>query len=219
MTHDESPVFLDNSLATVDANGIYSAPGWDSLGIHSVFCGGVSQSYEIRLGQEQWEIFEAFRFSARARRDKLESSVVVCGPIVYSTATVAQPFLSPLANCCLIGAVPGEIEVVDQNLAERRGPECLFVADFPVVWALPPNPHRCDKSQSAIRLVEAMKVKRLAEGGRGSQVGRKHNRLRWCNVILDAARKGLHVEPGNESAHELWALYCREARRLWRRMR
>ena len=58
--HDNLDLVIDQQSAICDPDNIYTVPGWDSLGVHRVFCGGATASYELVNAPSQWDSFPAF---------------------------------------------------------------------------------------------------------------------------------------------------------------
>ncbi|MCO6435460.1 MAG: hypothetical protein J5J06_00035 [Phycisphaerae bacterium] len=206
-------VLIDQQRASVDGCAGYTAPGWDAPGLHTVFCGGVAESYQLVDGVQQWDQFDAFVYRPSwAETD--QRAVVVCGPIVKPVADHQAIALTPASNTCLLGPTPGQIAFWAQPY-DVRARECVTIADFPIVWTLPANPLRCDKSQAVVRLLD----ERCVDGNRGNPAGNCETVLRWCHAILDAGRKGLPIQPNSQEARKLWDQYKRAARRLWKELR
>lgn len=206
-------VLIDQQPASVQGSAGYVAPGWDAPGFHTVFCGGVAESYQLVDGVQRWARFAAFVY--RPTWDETDQrAVVVCGPIVKPAADHQAIALTPAANTCYLGKIPGQIAFSAQPYAVRQN-ECVAIAAFPIVWTLPADPLRSDKSQAAVRLLEECCVN---DSG-GSSAGNRETVLRWCKAILDSARKRLLIEPNNPEAKKLWDQYKRVARRLWKELR
>ena len=205
-------VQIDGRQALLDSNGNYIAPKWDTEGKHRVFCGGVSESYELNNGAEAWEMFEAYSY----KQDTLgENPISICGPIVFSMQDNTEVSLIPSNNNCLIGSIPGEINLISQSSVLRTS-TLLAQASFPVVWSLPADPLRCNKATSSVRLLKSLPP--------GSPPHMSHPRdrwvvLRWCQSILNASRKGLRIYPDTEDAKGLWQDYKVKARELRRKLR
>lgn len=207
-------VIIDGRSASADDNGKYKVSNWDEPGLHTVFCGGVSQSYELCDGLQEWEYFKAFEYQVGGQNMIDVSSVMICGPIVKSIGEDCDVVLTPATNTCLLGAVPGHI-IISPHSPDVRTSEYLAVAEFPVAWTLPACPLRSNRSATSIRLVRPLAV---ASGSGSLRIGRQA-KLRWCYKILNASRKHLRVEPYNEVALQLWADYKQAARQLWRKLR
>lgn len=212
ISEGEIDVSLDSRRASVDAEGNYTTSGWDSDGRHTVFCGGVTQSYELANGMEDWEVFEAYSYSQSPRAG---DPISICGPVVFSVSNEGAPFLVPSGSNCLVGAAPGEIVLIAES-DEFRVSAFLAQTSFEVAWGLPANPLRCNRSTCRVRLIHP-----LTPGSMGN-ISRPQERratLRWCQVILDSSRKGLRIDPDTEDVRKLWLEYKRKARQLWRQLR
>jgi hypothetical protein len=206
-------VLIDEQRASVEGSAGYTAPGWDAPGLHTVFCGGIAESYQLVDGVQQWDQFDAFVYRPSwAETD--QRGVAICGPIVKPVANYQAIALTPTSNSCLLGPVPGQITFWAQPY-DVRAKEFVSIAGFPIVWTLPANPLRCDKSQSAVRLSD----RRYVEDNHSILVSDREMVLRWCRAILDAARKGLPTKPDTREARRLWHEYKRAARRLWKKLR
>ena len=205
-------VMVDGNCAYCDEAGKYTADAWDELGHHTVFCGGVTQSYELVDAINEWEFFDAFSYAPDINKERMIS---ICGPAIFPSSGREFIALVPNENACIIGAIPGQIALVSMDEDVRRG-EHLAVADFPIVWVLPPNPLSCDKSSSYVNMINCEKVvKNIGLGNRKFN----QNILRWCQAILNASRKQLNVEPSTGEAKQLWDSYKKTARRYWRCLR
>jgi hypothetical protein len=203
-------VFIDGQTARVDAEGSYTAPGWDTEGRHVVFSGGISQSYELARGAEDWEFFDAYSYQYLHVQD----AISVCGPAILPIKSDKHLLILPRSDRCLVGAVPGDIVVAPPPLI--RTPTVLAQSDFDVVWSLPADPLRCDKASSRVKLI------RHIEPSPTTHVPYQHRRraaIRWYQIILNASRKGLSVDPDTEEANKLWLDYKRKARALRRLLR
>lgn len=207
-------VLIDEQPARLDESGGFVSSGWDDRGIHTVFCGGQTQAYEIVEGASSWQPFQSFTYRpTQGRAPKHE--IVICGPIVDVIGDTENALLTPSTNSLLLGAVPGQIASSSAPY-DSLNREYLALADFPVVWTAPPNALRCDKSNACVRLIQFEE----AENGRDVPTGTsREDVLRWCQAILDASRKRLPVTPHSDSTLELWLGYKKVARRLWRKLR
>ncbi|MGH9640566.1 MAG: hypothetical protein ACRD3Y_10920 [Bryobacteraceae bacterium] len=182
------------------AGGCHVASGFDAPGQHLVECEGLScsRSYSIEEPAESWEQWAAYDFS----------SADLCGPLVTlrPEARRNRVFTVPMSNPLLVGAEPGQVfRCSRRNVARWQG----FVP-FEVVWALPAQPLICDKKTALILRFSSAPVARANDNERP---------LDWCRAILDAARKGLHVEDGSSGAAAQWIEYEKTARNIWRRRR
>lgn len=208
----ELEVIIGGNIATSDDAGKYTADAWDAPGQHTVFCGGVTQSYELVDAINEWEFFEAFSYTPIGNSERV---VTVCGPAIFPSTENEFVSLVPSNNTCLIGAVPGQITLSSTDYGVRRG-EYLAVADFPIVWAFPPNPLTCNKSSSYVEMISCENVvKHIDSRSRKDS----QNILRWCHAILNASRKQLSVGSTTEETKQLWQSYKSVARRYWRQLR
>ncbi|HVC94795.1 MAG TPA: hypothetical protein VND64_13945 [Pirellulales bacterium] len=166
-------VLIDETPATAGYDGQYTAAGWDSPGIHTVFCGGVTQSYELIDGLQDWDAFSAFSF-ARAC-GKGPDSVGICGPVVVPIATGQKVSLVPSGNTILLGATPGQFAELPQPF-DLRAPERLAITGFQAVWAVPANPLRCRTSAGSIQFLPSSYRVEVEVKRRGSGKGRKNRK-------------------------------------------
>ncbi len=214
---------LIDGIAGVRAEaGSYAVPGSDTVGAHTVWCADQSRTYEIRLGLEAWTGWDAYRWSLEGiGADGVSARPSLCGPIVSAPRRAAVGPVSRMVatrNPVLIGAVPGEIAHANVR-STLRVAEGLASVPFDPVWALPADPFHCDKR--AARVV-ALASTALADKPGTPRIAREPGlraRRAWCDVILDAARKGLTVEPDEPDQVALWLEYRRRAKALRRRFR
>lgn len=208
---EELDVMINGNIAHRDDAGKYTAKTWDELGSHIVFCGGVTQSYELTNVTNEWEFFNAYSYIHNLNDKK---TLAICGPSILLDSENGSMSLAPSKNTCIIGAVPGQITMsaIDQGIGQN---EYLAVADFPIVWVLPPSPLTCKKSSNYVRMISFEQVVECNEVS-----NRKVDRdiLRWCWVILDASRKRLRVKPQTIETKQLWTSYVKVAHRYWKRL-
>lgn len=213
MADSETQVMIDGIVATGGVDGGHMVNGWDSTGLHTVFCGGISKTYELTEGLQEWPSFPAFSYLG-GETDSKEYAVSICGPVVSLSAGAQLATLVPAENNFIVGAVPGQIAIASPTSDFRRK-ELLAITGFPAVWGLPANPLRCQKGTNCIRLLSAVPIQTAGLAPAASRVAI----LRWCRAILDASRKHLPINPDNQHARELWAEYKKAARRLWRQLK
>ena len=203
---DNSAVAIDAQAATRNSDGSFETQNAYSLGKHLVFCGGVTEPYEIAEGKESWDPFEAFMY----RMDREQNTEVsVCGPVVMGDGEQA---LVPATNRCLVGAKPGDIYFCEYPYDESMN-ATLAITEFPVVWALPANPYRCKKSEVfaiAISAIEVSPPKRCLN----RRPRLTDDVFRWCNAILNSSRKGLRPDPDDGTVMKLWSEYVRVAHQI-----
>lgn len=210
---DEPEVMIDGKPASADANGNYTASGWDKPGLHTVFSGGVTQSYEVRDGLQEWRMFDAFVYRPSCAETS-KRSIMICGPLVVPNTGNVSASLTPSLNTCFLGAIPGQI-AISPKPNDVRTPEFLAVADFPIVWTLPSNPLGSDRSLACVKLIRSQHV--ILEHKKAFR-GNREAVLQWCYKILEASYKRLRIAPDTIS-RELWAEYKRAARGLRRQLR
>ncbi len=214
---EDLEALIDNTPASKSADEAYTAPNWDIPGHHSVFCGGVTKTYEIHDGLQEWEAFSAFRFRVNPVGETNNRSIAIYGPVVRPVDEKRYALLVTGVNTCLLGATPGQIAFVHRRYSVCIS-ELLAITDFPVVWALPAAPLCCDKSRATVRLIQASPMLPLREDRKLDKHARE-KKLRWCRIILDASRKRLQVEPDTDNVMQLWGDYKQIARNHWRCLR
>ena len=211
-------VTIDGREAEMKPNGGYFAPGWDSLGEHSIWYTSGSRTYRIREGAEEWEPWEAYRWSlGELSAEGAMSRPAICGALVRPPRSVpsSRTILVPASNPILIGAMPGEIEVCTRRNDVRVGYSVGFPW-FEPIWATPYDSLHCDKRTARVLLVGPPKP--VFDGApiypsSGSQT------RKWCTAIRDAGRKGLQTEPVVADIAGLWKAYKRRAKAIQRMYR
>ncbi len=211
---EEPEVMIDEKPASTHTNGNYSSSGWDKPGLHTVYAGGVTQSYELGDGVQEWSLFDAFVYRP-SFAETSDRAIRICGPIVAPNTGDGDVSLTPSTNTCFLGAIPGQI-AFSPRPNDVRSSEFLAVAGFPLVWTLPTNPHGSDRSLACVKLIRSQHV--VLKHNRAFFENRK-NVLRWCYKILEASCKRLRIIPDTVESHELWTDYKRAARRLRKRLR
>ena len=214
-----SEVRIDGRVAGRMADGTYRASGWDVVGSHSVWCAGTSRSYSIVPFEASWELWDAHTFLVADGRPQ---RLAVCGPIVRAATTEpwgSESLSVPETNPVLLGPEAGQI-VMAVRVSPLRGAPRIASPDFRPIWALPHAPLHCDKKTTCTLCVAGSEPL----GPREQQGGRLNRRLdadvaRWCQLILDANRKGMTTDPDTASVRALWLSYKRLARRIWRSRR
>ena len=206
--NNDLEVVIDGNIACNDDSGRYTTDSWDTSGEHSIFCGGVTQSYQLVDVTDEWEFFDAFSYSLNGIKKNV---VTICGIAISASAESEFMALVPSNNTCLLGAVPGQI-ALSSNVDALSTSEYLAVADFPIVWAIPPNPLTCKKPSSFVKMISCVNVVEPTEK-RNRKINQ--NILRWCHAILNASRRRLSVSPSTEETKYLWATYRRAAKRYW----
>lgn len=207
-------VMIDGEPAEKVSNG-FMKTGWDSLGEHVVSCGVVSRSYIVVEPEDVWQGWTAYSFPLDVQRD-LEAPASICGPLVTGGRLGDPVWLVSTSTPVLIGSKPGEIYVapIRQDL---RIEVCAASPSFTPIWAVPRNPLRADKSTARILLIQDYTF--ALQAVEVPQFPPSKATLQWCITILDCCRKGLRVEPPEDTAVALWRSYRDLARRLWRASR
>lgn len=216
-------VLIDGREASLSENGGFVVPGWDTLGDHTIWCTAGSRTYSIREGAEEWEPWDAYRWS---QGDPVATGVdahpAICGVLVRAprSASVASRAIEvPVSNPVLIGAIPGEIFVCTPR-RDIRTDLCVGFPAFEPVWAIPADALHCDKRSQRILLIgephAVLSVRRSPSRNRGAQGSRV---AEWCAAIRMAGQKGLQTEPPQTDIADLWREYKQLAKTLWRGMR
>ena len=214
-----SEVRIDGRVAGRIDDGTYRASAWDAVGTHSIWCAGTSRSYSIVPFQAAWEPWDAYTFLVA---DGSPQRLAVCGPIVRAATTEpwGSEFLSvPETNPVLLGPEAGQI-VMAGRVSSLRGAPRIASPDFRPIWALPHAPLHCDKKAIWILCVAGSEP----VGRKAQQSGRLNRHpdadvARWCQLILDASRKGMTTDPDTAPVRALWLSYKHLARRIWRSRR
>jgi hypothetical protein len=220
-THIER-VLIDGYEAAWTGDAGYTAPGWDSLGSHQVWCKGSSKSYSLVCAEPSSRPWTAFSFDSRVTRGP--NQIVVCGPLVRVSSDREDEDVAPgqilqvtPRNPVLIGAAPGQV-LATRPRTDLRDGHSLVSSPFAPVWAIPAQPLMCEKQTNRVHLIGELLSPGYRRDGRESNFDDALVR-RWWSVIREAARKGLAVEPETPEAIELWVRYKRYARGLWRMSR
>ena len=211
-------VLIDGEEAARSEQGDYRIPGWDTEGPHRIWCGNTSKSYSLTRGKSSWERWPAYSFSLPGTKRKGEK-LALCGPVVWSSTVESHPdqrraIQVPPNNSVLLGARPGEVYFAYRR-PDVRGAPCLGSPPFNPVWALAAQPLQGDKRRDRILLVgEPLAAHNDAGGQQRARNGGDVER--WYQMILNAGRKGLAIEPESLETDQLWRSYKQLARRLWK---
>ena len=211
-------VLIDGERAVRSEQGGYRIPGWDTEGDHQVWCGNTSKSYSLARGKSSWEFWPAHSFSLPGTKRRGEE-LALCGPVVWSSTIESHPgqrraIQVPQNNSVLLGARPGEVYFAYRR-SDVRGAPCLGSPPFNPVWALPDQPLQGDKRRDRILLV-GEPLAAHNDAGVQQRAGSGGDVERWYQMVLNAGRKGLAVEPGSWATEQLWRSYRQLARRLWK---
>lgn len=216
-------VLIDGRMATLSDEDCYVTPGWDSLGDHNVWCIAGSRTYSIQEGAEDWEPWDAYRWShgedgtSRADERPAICGVLVC-PLRLTRAEVRHPITVPASTPVLIGATPGEIEFAKVR-QDIRGEVCVGFPLFDPVWAIPADPVHCDKLNARVLLAGAPRPAGRADPAQ-CKYGRHPPRVNaWYTAIRRAGSKGLKTDPARADVADLWKSYKLRAKALWRCVR
>lgn len=212
-------VLLDGTSADVNANGVFTAPGWDSLGDHIVSCSTGTKSYRIEEGTESWEPWDAYTWSDGESSLEIASRPSICGLLVRpprEETRAGKVITVPLTNPVLIGSRPGELYTCSGR-PDLRGRTSSGYPPFDPVWALPSDPLHTDKTYAKVLQLGNGPVE-LSHVPVAGREGRRSTEL-WISLLLDARRKGLSLDSMDPGSLALWRSYCAAARFLGRRIR
>jgi hypothetical protein len=206
-------LLIDGQDATLAADGGWVAPGWDSLGIHTVWCDGAAKTYKIEEGAEVWQPWDAFSFGNPTRTD---SRISCCGAVIQRTfedTPRRETILVPATNPVLIGPTPGQIFRARPRSDAYRAP-CIADPQFRPTWALPAIPLQCRRATTEILLIG----KPVPPNPPPERLLRSDRRLviAWCSIIMEASQKHLRTAPDAGTADSLWHEYAQRARDLRR---
>ena len=201
-----------------------TAPGWDTVGEHQVWCSGITRSYSVVTRTADPDFWRAYAFSAfdsgRSTRE-----IVICGPLVREVASAAldqnvpsRLCAAPASNPVILGENPGEILFLPKWNAATNS-QRLGSPPFEAVWAVPSLPLLCDKGTHRIKFIgDRNAAPSLVRQFRNA---RERNALigRWCVHVMDLGRKGVPVESDDPDIIERWRRCRTQARDVWRSRR
>jgi hypothetical protein len=221
-------VLIDGRVASADPSGAFSVPALTELGDHEIWCGGVSRRFSIVTASLPSTVFDAHRFESAGSNIALS----ICGPLVHQmrhrsngeeivegedpgppVALVSQ------SHPVLIGANPGEVQIVPLGMTSSRFPTLVRLA-FEPLWGLPRMPLLADKRYASIRYFGPPSGEpptawtELATSDYTPQAIQ-----RWCAYLLDASRKNLALENTSSAVKALWRAQRLRAYNLRRRHR
>lgn len=223
-------ITIDGQEATRSQEGEYVAPGWDSLGEHTISCISSSRRYAIRSGADGWEPWDAYAWSlGEPTASGTQSRPAICGVLVRPPQVARSDSrlrLVPASNPILIGARPGEITVCMPRADVRAG-LCIGFPWFEPIWAIPSDPLHCDKRAARVILIgpptEVDRSDQVPSTHGDGRAARRHALASgsdaWCAAIRSAGRKGLQTEPSRIEIGSLWHSYRRFAKVLRRSRR
>ena len=212
-------VMIDGQEAVRSDQTGYTTPGWDTEGEHQIWCSNTNKSYSLIRGKSSWDFWPAHSLSLLGLRDE-NQKLALCGPLLRSGSADAHPGQRgttqvPPSNPVLLGAQPGEVYFAYRRL-DVRGAQCLGSPPFDPVWALPAQPLQGDKRRDRILLV-GEPLAACNDAGERQRAEGSYELERWYQLILNASRKRLVVEPGSPATIELWRSYKQLARHLWKK--
>lgn len=181
---------IDGIEATQSPDEGWTAPGWDSLGTHTIRLAGLSRTYEIARIDEAWPSWTTAE----------DTAFSACGARV-SAADGRRALAIQGGPFWLVGAVAGDLE-----FAQRTANGFSIAAPpFRPVWAVSPvgpgrrPPARMLPHRSRPRLPAALRS--------GAEV------LHWCSLL-----RGTRA-PLDPDEKDLWRQYRKLARSLRRKWR
>ena len=220
-------VLIDGQHAQPDPSNAFSVPGVTEIGDHEIWCSGVTRRFSIVTRPLRSTVWDAHRFTSRDSRHAFS----VCGPLVQGTdesisseiapeKDLGPPvFLVAATHPVLIGANPGEIQIVTSPTESWRIPGMASVA-FKPVWGLPLSPLLADKRRASIRYLGPGDVDSQSNVCEPAEISQPRKAVeRWCSYVLDTSRKGLPLERASPELTALWREHRRRARDLRRRYR
>lgn len=209
-----SELLIDGRATQCQRDGTYHVPGSNTVGTHTIWCGGTSKSYSLVPFTASWNLWDAYSFPVDVGSNRCLS---ICGPLVneVSESECRGPSLQvPHTHPVVLGSTPGEY-VLGTRASEIPGIPRIASPHFRPIWALPLDPLHCSKETRILLVGEAAEP--TPPGHHNLEPLSRAAEVRtWCRLILDAGRKGLSTEPDSESVRNLWLAYKRLARRIWR---
>jgi hypothetical protein len=214
-------ILIDGKVASCSSDGSFIAPGWDTVGQHTVWCRSNSRTYSIAEGAEDWDEWGAYAFSITnpGLREQMRLPLI-CGPLIFVAegCNELKQVVVPTSNPVVVGSKPGEIFHCWQRPDIRPG-VCLGFVGFDPVWALPSEPLRCDKRTARILFFgKAIPVCTLVQQRNLNRQEKDLLRV-WSSVITAAGMKGLKPEPSTTETADLWRGYRRHAKAIKRSLR
>jgi hypothetical protein len=198
---------LDGKPAIVDSNGSVSAPDWDEEGDHRLWFGSQTQTYTLRIMEENWQRWPAIDFGMGA---------TICGASIESSYKSRRSYhaIVPATNPLLIGATPGDVYYCRRRNDMRLKTYATCVP-FRPVWALPLDPAHADKGRAQIFLLQAVEPA-LPTRRKNVNQSRRPEIQTWVSVLNSASKKRLRIEPDTEDSATLWRRYRIAAKQLRR---
>ena len=181
---------IDGKPATESADQGWTAPGWDTLGTHTVRFAGLSRKYEIAEIEEDWPSWSTSE----------DTSLSACGARVADPNGV-QAMAFADGPCWLVGASAGDLALAERSIHGTS----IAAPSFPPVWALPPI--SSGRQSPAIALAHGIPPKRPAS------MCSRHDVIFWCQLVRAAG------PPSGAAEGNLWRDYRKLARSLRRSLR
>ncbi len=208
------PVTLDGNPATLSDDGQVDGPGLGDRGQHLLSCGALTCTYTIVPPIDLWPVWSAHSFESA---DGTIHGGPICGALLATgNANDSREPLDTGDNPCVLGAQPGDMahRVVRHDL---RLAVWTVPPPFDVVWSVPGSPLHADKERARIRLIGPARPPQVPDSCTIPST-QSADVERWCDTILNCARKGLYLEPNDNRTRALWREYRDAARRLRKRL-
>jgi hypothetical protein len=191
-------VLIDGQSASCSEAGDWTAAGCDTNRTHTVHYAGLSRTYEITPAPDDWPRWNAH----------IGSGIAICGALV--TSREGRPlFASTAGPAWLVGRGPGDVAPM---VAAPTPVAAVGAPSFEPVWIVPAG---FSGSRQLPQLI-GPPVDPL--GDRVASVRSNSVRL-WCSIIRSARYEQRHWRESDRDAANLWELYRRTARAVWRRSR
>lgn len=197
-------VFIDGSLAEMQDDRSWSAPGWDRPGPHLIdIVPGKSLTYHVMPDpalRDGWERWAANTSLASA----IAGTAAVCGAMIFAPDGRTVLATEPASSVTALGA-RHEIKL----LAVRQdAPAALAALPFEPLFAVLSSGGRREDSRILVLDFPAAESSRQPLKLDG----------RWASKVRDMAARRVPVRPETPAANAAWRSATREARR-WKRNR
>lgn len=217
---DAAPAVLEQSAGVTRL----TAPGWDEVGDHQVWCNGVTRRYSLVTRAADPDFWPAYTFSPVEHR-RPAREIAICGPLVREIGdpidggdVSSRLCAVPPTNPVILGANPGEILFL-AKWNHATGAQRLGSVPFEPIWAVPLLPLLCDKATHRIKFIGNRDAAPPANTRFVN--ARERNALirRWCVHVMDLGRKGILLESDEPDVVERWRRCRALARDTWRNRR
>jgi len=202
-------VWIDGQRAEHSEDCGWTAPGWDSAGVHELYFAQQRLTYELRACDEAWTEWDAHSF----RKGQAVCGACVLAPESRNGLRVRVPSRNPV----LVGALPGQVYRCTQR-AELRAESIPATVPFLPVWALPTDAARADQVNTRVVLLQRATPAALSALPKRGSV---ENCLvtDWHRAIRSASAKRLKTSPDDPETQALWRRFRDEAKHLRRALR